>query len=373
MVTFKVIFMDAYKEEIPYPPVACSRILQTLDSEKRFSVPYGSKSPFSFAFRDLEFRQPGNRSYKYYVALRRCKDIKEYRQHVIELYQDCDINIEVKGEQDKLPIQMIPIPRESHQKLLEIAQKNNFDRFPPIEIPLVFLGTLPLPRMMDSPPTGRIRRDYMTEIITNKIIDFGVIVPEIQVDLGIKFIEIEISKYLAPVEATLSYIGELAKRIKSSMPKPVGFSLRGSMADNPAVNEEAFRVPAFGKNFWENPMEKYWPTEDIDLNVFCGEDDYEEVYHALLEPAFFADVNANIKGLSVSGEKPLQSFQTDFNNRHIDIHVMTDEWMLKSVERHLHLGLEHPCAYYYASSYPILFDHWKDFQESLYKHLQNSI
>lgn len=365
--------MESYKEETSYSPVACSRILQTLDCERRFDAPYGSKSPFSFAFRDLEFRQPGNRSYKYYMALRRCKDIREYRQHVIELYQDCDINIEVKGELDKFPIQMIPVPRESHQKLLEIAKKNSFDRLPSLELPLVFLGTLPLPRMMASPPTGRIRRDYLTDILTNKIIDFGVIVPEIHLDLGIKFMEIEISKYLAPVEAILSYTGELSKRIKASMPKPVGISLRGSMADNPSVNEEAFRVPAFSKNFWENQTEQYWPTEDIDMNIFCGEDDYEEVYKELLDPALFADVNVNIKGLSVSGEKDIQSFQTDLRHRHVDIYLMTDEWVLMSMERHLHLGMEHPCSYYYASSYPLLFENWKDFQESLYKHIHGVI
>lgn len=361
--------MDTYQDDAPYPPVPCSRILQTLDCDRRFDAPYGTKSPFAFAFRDLEFRQPGNRSFKFYMALRRCKDIHEYRQQVIELYQDEDIAIEIKGEMGKLPIQIIPVPKEAHQKLGEIAHKNHFEKLPPLEIPLVFLGTLPLPRMLANPPTGRYRKDYLTDTLTNKIIDFGVLVPETQMQLGIKFLEIEISKYLAPVEAILNYAGELSKRLVRVCSKPIGISLRGTMGDNPAVQEEAFRVPAFCPNFWENPEEQYWPTADIDMNLFCGQDDFEEVYKSLCDPGIYPDVNVNVTGLRILGEKETRSFTTPFSQKHVDIYIMTEEWVFRSVERHLHLGLEHPWAYYYASSYPLLFGAWKDFLDSLYKNI----
>lgn len=357
-------------EDFSYPPVKCSRILQVLDSEKRFSEPYGTKSPFYFAFRDAEFRKPGSRSYKYYMALRRCKDIKEYRQQVVELYQDLDIDIEINGESKKFPIQMIPIPPDCHKALSKIAEKKDEREFPPLEIPLILLSTLPLPRLLASPPTGRFRREYLTELLTNKIIDYGLVVPETELHLGIKYLGIEISKSLAYVEGTLKFAHKVAATLKSVLPRPVAISLRGTMADNPAVIPEAFRVPISCDNFWEGKHQE-WPTIDIDLNIFCGEEDFEDIYNACRDESLFSEFNTEIKGLSKLGDlKPIYH-ENSKEDKYVDIYVMTDEWVLSSIQRHLHLGLEQPWAYYYASSYPLIFDDWKGFLESFYKHMHS--
>ena len=353
------------KNDVPYTPIACSRILQTLDCEKRFGVPYGSKSSFSFAFRDHEFRKAGNRSYKYYMKLRQCKTIKEYRQHVRELYQDSEIDIEVNGESKKFPIQMIPIPRESHKELKEIAIKNKFEQFPPLDVPLVFLSSLPVPRILASPPTGRYRNEFLTEMLTNKIIDFAVIVPEVEIDCGLKHIRLEISRCLASVEAIFAYAGEISKHLKNVAQKPLGISLRGTMADNPAIAEEAFRVPISCKNFWEH-NDEYWPTLDIDLDFFCGAEDFDDIFKSFSEPSVFTDINAKVNGLMMTGETKQLEFLKEGIQKHIDIYIMTDEWVFTSLQRHLHLGLEQPWAYYYATSYPILFEDWGDFLDSLY-------
>ena len=358
-------------EDFSYPPIACSRILQILDCEKRFATAYGSKSAFHFAFRDIEFRKPGSRSYKYYLALRRCKDIKEYRQQVVELYQDVDIDIEVNGEARKFPIQMVPVPKDNHQALYKIAKRNGYPALPPPDVPLVLLSTLPAPRLLGSPPTGRYRSEYLTETLTNKIVDFAILVAETEAERGMKHMGFEISKYLAPIESTLAYAGEMGKRFKAIILKPVAILLRGTIADNCAVDEDAFRVPAYCENFWEVPDANRWPILDIDMNLFCGEQDFDEIYAALQEPAVFADINAELRGLCMSGEAPSREFLKADYQKHVDLYVMTDEWVLKSIQRHLHLGLEQPWAYYYASSYPLLFDNWQEFLDSLYQHMHS--
>lgn len=356
------------RDEIP-PLTPCCRILQILDSEQRFGVPYGSKSPFSFAFRDFEFRQAGSRSYRFYIALRRCKDIDEYRQHVRELYQDIEIDIEVSGEVRKFPIQMIPLSRQEHENLIEVARQHNIANLPPPSIPIIFLCTLPLPRLLANPPSGKYRREYMRELLTNKIIDFGILVPETSVDLGLKYFGSEISKFLAPVESNITFAAKFCQQLQRLLPKPVNIAMRGTMVDNPVVNEDALRVPAICQNFWETTSENQWPISDLDLDFVCDEDDFEELYRAMQEQALFADVNVDIKGLRVSGANCSHQFFNSHSYHYFDIYLMTDEWVFNSVQRYLHLGLEQPWAYYYASSHPIACENWQEFLDTLYKHI----
>ncbi len=363
--------METYKEkeEASCIPVLCCRILQILDSQERFGVPYGTKSPFTFAFRDTEFRQPGNRSYRYYMALRRCKDIHEYRQQVRELYEDSTLDIDVNGEIYKFPIQMIPVSKKDQEILLETAKKNEFAGIADTQKPLVFLSTLPVPRLLASPPPGKYRREYLTDLLTNKIIDLAVLVPETALDLGIKTLAMEIAKYLVSVESTLAFISTFCQRLKTVIPKSVGISMRGTVADNPVLQEDALRIPGSCYNFWEVPRHRLWPTYDIDLDFFCGEEEFEEIYSILKDEALFIEVNADIKGLRISGQQIGHSFSHPGIERHLDIYLMSDEWVFKSVQRYLHLGLEQPWAYYYASSYPIVVENWNEFLDSLYKYI----
>ncbi len=362
--------MDIKNETLP---VLCCRILQILDSEKRFNVPYGTYSPFAFAFRDLEFLQPTNRSHRYYMALRRCKDIQEYRQQVCELYQDDEISVEVNGEQKKFPIQIINVPQKDHQNLLQLAKQNNFVGIPEVETPLVLLCTLPLPRLLASPPIGKYRRDYLTNVPTNKIIDFGILIPENLIETGKKYFSNEISKCLTSVESTISFASNFAQRLKSCSPKTIGISIRGSMADNPVLNEDSFRVPASYRNFWEMETQESWTNLDIDLDLFCDEDDFDEIYKFLNDEELFSNLNVDIKGLRVSEHHTGKKNFRDKNCRSLDIYLMSDEWVFKSVQRYLHLGLEQPWAYYYASSYPLDFQGWESFLSSLYCYIGASI
>lgn len=351
--------------------IPCSRILQILDSEQRFGVPYGTKSPLSFAFRDIEFRQAASRSYRFYMDLRRCKDIHEYRQQVKELYQDMEIEVEVSGEVQKFPIQMIPFANKDYEHLVEVAHQYKRIELKPSSRPFIFLSTLPTPRLLANPPSGKYRREYLKDLLTNKIIDFGILVPEPLVDLGLKSLSSQISRFLAPVESNLLYAVKFCQQLHGLLPKPVTISIRGTLADNPVVQEDAFRVPANCENFWEVPIENAWPNSDIDLDFFCDEDDFEELYHAMQEQALFVDVNADIKGLRVTGPNVNHQFVSTYSNRYLDIYLMTDEWVFTSVQRHLHLGLEQPWLYYYASSHPIIFPNWPEFLESLYKYTQS--
>ena len=349
--------------------VFCTRIGQILDSEERFGLPYGSPSPFSFAFRDQKFSLKENRSNKYYMNLRSCKNINNYRHQVEELYRDLQIEIEVYGETRKFPIQKIEIPKESQQELAKVAEKFGKRELIDLGSPLVLLSSLPLPRLLRKPPQGKSRSEYLPRFSTNKMIDVAVVVHEDQVELGCKYLSAEISKTLAPMESHIAFVTKLSKHLKNYIAHPIGISLRGTMADNPAVFEHSLRVPAYSNNFFESPEHEYWSVFDIDLDIFCGEEDFADILKCLNNPEIFWDTNAEIKGLHRNKAQQTLQFKRGEDKKSVEIYLMTDEWVLESVQRHLKLGLEHPWAYYYASSYPLLFDDWDDFMKSLTEHI----
>ncbi|WP_372370397.1 hypothetical protein [Candidatus Uabimicrobium sp. HlEnr_7] len=356
----------------PQDKILCTRLLQTLDSEERFGVPYGTVSPFHFGFRDFAFSHPGSRSYKYYVDLRSYRSVRGYRHAAVELYKDDKIEIEVNGERHKFPIQIISIPLEDQKNIAQIASKNGYksDILEQQQEELVFLSSLPSPRLLATPPQGKNRSDYMI-LKTNKVIDIALITTQKDINEGKKALAQEISKCLAPVEPTLAFASKTAQYLANSISKPVGISLRGTIADNPVVFEDSFRVPVSGKNFYEISKEKSWPTLDIDLDIFCGEEDFEEVYKTLSDESLFFEVNAEIKGSNLQNTKPQLLFYKEENLRSIDIYLMTEEWVMKSVERHLNLGFEQPWAYYYFNSHSLLFDDWPHFLKSLNRHIFN--
>lgn len=352
--------------------ILCTRLLQTLDSEERFGVPYGSISPFHFGFRDFAFSHPGSRSHKYYIDLRSYHSIRGYRQAVAELYKDEKIEIEVNGETRKFPIQIVDIPLEDQRKLQKIAEKNNYEGglLKQEDEELIFISSLPSPRLLGEPPQGKSRSDYLP-FKTNKVIDIAIIARQSQEKEGKQALAQEISKCLAPIEPTLAFATKTAQYLANAMPKPVGISLRGTIADNPVVFEDSFRVPVSGKNFYEITKERSWPTLDIDLDIFCGEEDFQEIYETLCDENLFYEVNAEIKGLNLDREMQEKLFYKEENLRSIDVYLMTEEWVMKSVQRHLNLGFEQPWAYYYFNSHPLVFDDWKHFLKSLNRHIFN--